>query len=88
MDKEKITLEDIEKILEELESKECNNQNNLFMEGYRYCFNSFFRLIQQLNNKNKQLKNIIDKAQEFIRDENSLSESDIDYLSELLDSYR
>lgn len=56
MANEEITLEDIEKEIEVFESKECNNQNNLFMEGYRYCFDRFFKLIEQWGNKNKQLE--------------------------------
>ena len=38
--------------------------------------------------ENNRLKEVIDKAQEFIRDENYLNESEIDELSEILDSYR
>lgn len=38
--------------------------------------------------ENNQLKEVIDKAQEFIRNENYLNESEIDELSEILDSYR
>ncbi len=38
--------------------------------------------------ENNRLKDVIDKAQEFIRNENYLNESEIDELSEILDSYR
>jgi predicted RNase H-like nuclease (RuvC/YqgF family) len=63
---------------------ECEKHNKELVKDVEY----YKRQNKRLKEKYEQLKNIIDKAQELIRDENSLSESDIDYLSELLDSYR
>jgi len=42
----------------------------------------------KIEQENYKLKEAIDKAQELIRNENSLNESEIDELSEILDSYR
>lgn len=43
---------------------------------------------EKAKDKIKQLKSVINKAQDFIRNENSLNESEIDELIEILDSYR
>ena len=48
----------------------------------------FIRLLMSKERENQQLKSVINKAQGFIREENSLNESEIDELSEILDSYR
>ena len=44
--------------------------------------------VGNLLEENKKMKKAIEKAQELIRDANSLNESEIDELSEILDSYR
>lgn len=47
-----------------------------------------FDYIEKLQEENKQLKEVIDKAQDFIRNEAYLNDSEIDQLAEILDSYR
>lgn len=42
----------------------------------------------KIEQENYKLKEAIDKAQELIRNENSLNETEIDELSEILDGYR
>ena len=79
------------KILSEI-SNTCENCHSRECCSEKECV--LFRIEQivlkqrKKTKENNRLKEVIDKAQEFIRDENYLNESEIDELSEILDSYR